>query len=176
MEKNGNGTSSASPWSLILAIPNYSGAAPTLTTSDFALGSVTNKGHYLSSSSDLYTFTGTNGDNSMNAANMFGANEVAAFGSVPSFFDVFVYSYTPGYVGAFHPYSFTVGGSGLTQGTYLAASAGNGTGGFSTPFTTTGLVGPGGRSAVPEPSSIILLGTVSLGICTAIKKKARSRA
>ena len=177
MEKNGNSSPSASPWHLILALPNYSGAAPTLTTSDFALSFVVNiPSPYLSSSPDLYTFTGTGGPSSMNAPNMFGANEVAAFGSIPSFFDVFVYTYTPAYVGGMTPYSFSVGGSGLPKGTFLAASAGNGTGGFSTPFTTTGLVNVPGGGTVPEPSSIILLGTVSLGICTVIRKKAQKRA
>jgi hypothetical protein len=41
---------------------------------------------------------------------------------------------------------------------------------------TPGGGGGGGGGDVPEPASIILLGTVSLGVCTIIKKKARSRA
>jgi hypothetical protein len=63
-----------------------------------------------------------------------------------------------------------VAGSGLTGGTYLAAAGG--TNPFTTPFTTTGLVtGPGG-TPVPEPTSIFLLGTVSLFIIRTVKKKA----
>ena len=185
MEKNGNSALSSSPWALILALPNYSGPAPTLTTSAFTLGSVTNDGHYLTSSPDLYTFTGTIGDASMNAPNMFGPNEVAASGSVPSFFDVFVYLYTPAFMGAFTPYSFTVGGSGLPSGTFLAASGGSNP--FSTPFTTTGLVngpgctpgtcsGGGGGTPVPEPSAIVLLGSVFLFAGSILRKKVQKHA
>lgn len=182
MEKNGNTAASNSPWALILALPNYTGVAPTLTTSSFTLQSVTNVGHYLTTSPNLYAFTGTTGDSSMNATNMFGANEVAAFGSTPSFFDVFVYSYVPAFIGNFTPYSFSVSGTGLPAGTFLAASGGSNP--FSTPFTTTGLVdgpgctpstcgGGGGGGQVPEPISITLLATAGLIVGNVFRKRTR---
>ena len=97
----------------------------------------------------------------MNASNMFGANEIAAFGSKPTAFEVFDYRYTPAFVGGFTPYAITVGGSGLPAGTFLAASSGSHE--FSTPFTTTGLVG---GDPVPEPSQIAFLlgGAALLGL------------
>src|SRR5215471_13926347 len=109
MEKNGSGTSD-NPWYLILALPNYSGSAPTITnqgtaSDPFTVSSVSAGAQYLQSSPNLYIFTGTIGDGSMNASNMFGANEVAAFGSTPSFFDVFVYTMGPG-LDSWTPYEF----------------------------------------------------------------------
>lgn len=169
MEKNGNNSPSNSPWELILALPDYSGPAPGISAADFGLQSVSNEGDFTPSThDDLYAFTSTVGDGSMNAANLFGANEAAAFGAMPSYFDVFVYSYTPPFVGGFMPYSFTVGGSALPAGTFLAASGGSNP--FSTTITVAGLVdGPGympeleaDASPVSEPASGALLCALSL--------------
>jgi hypothetical protein len=169
------GGDSTSPWELIIALPNYTGSAPVITApaAFTEVGSPTNPGHYLATSSQLYTFAGTSGKGSMNSANLFGSNEVTAFGSVPSFFDVFVYTYA-GPIDSATAYEFSVGGSGLENGTFLAATDGSSS--DSTPYTTTGLVGgagcvagsscdtivPGRTSVVPEPTSIVLLGTVCL--------------
>jgi len=50
MEKNGSGTS-ASPWYLLVAVPNYSGAAPTLSVAGFTEGSTVLSATFLSSTS-----------------------------------------------------------------------------------------------------------------------------
>ena len=134
MEKNGSGTS-ASPWFLLVAVPNYSGSAPTLSIAGFTEGTVNSATYLPSASGSIYALFGIVGDSSMRASNMFGANELAAFGSTPSFFDVFEYSFT-GPFDSWTPYVITVGGSGLSAGTFLAASGGSQP--FSTPYTTTG--------------------------------------
>jgi hypothetical protein len=75
--------------------------------------------------------------------------------------------------------------SALPIGSYIVGFLDQGTAGIIATansgaiFETTTPPGGGGNSGggdVPEPASIILLGTVSLGVCTIIKKKARSRA
>lgn len=204
MEKNGSSSSSTNPWYLIVAVPDGSGAAPTITstcspapcTAPFTLGTTYSGKEYDditgTHATDLYTFiSGADsitapGDNSMNATNMFGANEAAAFGSTPTFFDVFVYTFSPGYTGGFVPYLFNVGGSGLAPGTFLAASGGSNMG-FSTPFTTAGLAdgpgctgtngctaGPGGGPTVPEPASVMLFGTVGLLATMVMRKRTKT--
>ena len=173
MVKNGNGLSH-NPWYLLVALPNYTGSAPTLTTSNFTQVAVNNAGHYTSTNSlDLYQFAAltvpgvTNTNASMNNTNMFGSQEHAALGSTPSFFDVFVYTFAPGF-NSNVAYGFTVGGTGLGVGTFLATSGGSQP--FSTPFTTTGLV-TGSPSPVPESSSFVLLGTVSVLLGKIYRKK-----
>src|SRR5215831_10805688 len=52
MYKNGQGGAAINPWYLLLAIPNYSGSAPTLT-SPFTQNSVTDVGQFTTGS--LYT-------------------------------------------------------------------------------------------------------------------------
>lgn len=97
----------------------------------------------------------------MNATNMFGSLEQAAFGSKPADFDVLLYQVTTGITGM-TPYSFT-SSSALPNGTFLAA-IGTGTGGqqFSTPFTTAGLVNTG---FVPDGgATLMLLGGALVGI------------
>jgi hypothetical protein len=170
MFKNGNGGTAASPWDLLVAIPDYTGTAPTITNTIFTQqGSTQNLGHFLYTSGSLYTFAGTSGDSSMSAHNMFcdgtsypctTSNEIHAFGSLPAFFDVFEYSFAPA-ISNNTAYTFDVGGSGLPDGTFLAAAGG--TNPFTTPFTVTGLI-DAPPAAVPEPSSILLLATLSLAI------------
>ena len=166
MEKNGSGTSDTT-WYMLVSIPEVTAgsvSAPTITSASFTqVGTTKDEGTYSPSSTDLYDFVSPTlvGDNSMNATNMFGANEQSAYGGTPNFFEVFEYVFT----GAFDSnvaYKFTVGGSGLPNGTFLAASGQQSNGGekFSTPFTVTGLVnGPGcigctNGNPVPEPSGI----------------------
>lgn len=179
MFKNGSGGTSVNPWNLLVAIPDFTGAAPTISSTSFTLNGVTTVGHFLpTTAGSLYTFAGLSGDASMNAPNLFcdGAsypcttsNEIKAHGSLPSFFEVFDYSFSPD-IASNTPYTFNVGGSGLPLGTFLAAAGG--TNPFTTPFTTTGLV-DAGPTSVPEPTSILLLATLGLLLGTAYRRRTR---
>jgi hypothetical protein len=193
MEKNGNAKdASTDPWYLLVSVPNGVGGAPVITSASFTeIGSPVPKGQFLpTTSGSIYDLAGVIGDSSMNAPNMFcdgaaypcaSSNEINAFGSLPTFFEVYLYSFTPAFVGGFTPYIFNVGGSGLVGGTYLAASGGSHP--FSTPFTTTGLAytstssssssqgSPESGPEVPEPNSIVLLGTALLVAGTVLRKK-----
>ncbi len=170
MEKNGSGTS-ASPWYLLVAIPDYSGLAPSLTISGFTQsGSATSNTFLPTNAGSIYDLFGIVGDSSMNASNMFGANEVAAFGSTPSFFDVFEYTFT-GAFGSWTPYTINIGGTGLSAGTFLAASGGSNP--FSTPFTVTGLVG-GPTVPTPESSTLTILGAGLLGLAALAGRRSLS--
>lgn len=155
MEKNGSGTSS-SPWYLLVAVPNYSGPAPTLSIAGFTEGSTVNSAPFTpTSAGDIYDlFAGLTGSNgSLNVGSLFGSNEVAAFGSKPTSFDVFEYSFT-GPFSSWTPYTITVTGPGLSAGTFLAGYGGSPP--FTTPYTTAGLVN-GPTVLTPEPSSLTVL-------------------
>jgi hypothetical protein len=152
MEKNGSTAASASPWDLLLAIPNdVGGTAPTLTIAGFTLGTgfPVDVGTFKpTTASSIYAFAGLTDvtPKSMLASNMFGTNEQMVFGGTPTSFEIFDYRYTPAFVGHFTPYTITVSGAALPNGTFVAANGGSSP--FSTPFTLTGLVG----GTVPEPS------------------------
>ena len=193
MEKNGNSDPSSDPWYLLIAVPEANAgdvtSVPTLTSADFNKGAATS-GTFEGTLSQSPTNTtiydvagGLTGDSSLNASNLFcdGAtipcttsNEISAYGSLPGAFAVFEYAFTPAFTGGFVPYLFTASGSGLTDGTFLAGAGGSNP--FSTPFTTAGLVnGPGGNGSgnggpVPEPASVVLLGTISLFVASRAKK------
>jgi hypothetical protein len=164
MEVNGSLTGmSINPWYLLVAAPVAMGgtAATPLITNSNGIFTLTlqspSKQFFQNSSGSIYDLFGLVGDSTMNATNMFcdgnstcaTSNEISAFGKLPSYFQVFEYSVTPG-VADFTPYSFSAN---LVNGTYLAAAGG--TNPFSTPFATTGLVHN------PEPVSILLLGTLA---------------
>jgi hypothetical protein len=173
MLQNGSGSTSTDPWYLLLMIPEITGnpaaIAPTITSASFTQnGSTIDEGKFLPTTlGDVYAFVNPTlvGDNSMNASNLFGSKEQAAFGSTPDFFEVFEYSFNPGYVGN-TPYQFTVGGAGLTSGTIIAGSGGSNP--FSTPFTNAAMVVPdggGGGSVDPTPepgTAFLVLGGLAL--------------
>lgn len=193
MFKNGNGGTPSNPWELLVAVPNDTGGAPAITSDGGAftqVGATADDGMFLpTTAGSIYAFAGTSGDSSMNASNLFGPDEVAARGSAPSFFEIFAYTFTPD-ITSNTAYSFSVGGSGMVNGTFLAAAGG--TNPFTTPFTTTGLVqgattggttggngggntgGNGGGNtggSVPEPGTIMLLGTALLGTLSITRRK-----
>lgn len=204
MASNGS-SGSSNPWYLLIAIPDYSGPAPTFTSTDIfsQTGSTVNAGDYSASStcgvdkhgnpvtcSNIYDFASqtvaglNNGisQNSTSFGNLDGANEQAASGSTPNFFDVFVYTFHPE-ITSMVVYKFDVAGTGLPAGTFLFGAGGSNN--QSTPYTTAGLVnGPGctgtngctagpGGGTVPEPTSIILLGTIGLLVTTGIRKRSK---
>lgn len=161
MEKNGSGTSS-DPWFLLVAVPNFLGTAPTLTVGGFTESTTINNSFFFpGSTGDIYSLFGISDTNqSLNATNLFGANEQAAFGGTPLFFQVFEYSFS-GSFDSNTPYLITVGGSGLSAGTFLAGFGGSQP--FSTPYTTAGLVN-GPTVPTPEPSSLLILGAGLLAL------------
>jgi hypothetical protein len=193
------GASSDDPWYLLISVPSDGTSTPTapaISSTDFtSVSAGADAGTFLpTTTGDIYAFAAPFdgagvGNNSMNATNMFGAEEQAAFGSTPTSFEIFVYTISPGFVGS-TPYAFSSIPD-LIAGTFLAAT-GN-TADTSTPFTTTGLVtgttgptttttgpttttsGPGGGPAsgplVPEPSSVALLGSALIAVTIGLRKK-----
>jgi len=188
--------SSDDPWYLLVSVPTNGAlpTAPTITSADFtSISAGADAGAFLpTTSGDIYAFASPLdgagvGNNSMNATNMFGAEEQAAFGSTPTSFEVFVYTISPGFVGS-TPYTF-FSSPDLIAGTFLAAT-GN-TADASTPFTTTGLVlitngssssssssstdtsggAPASGPLVPEPSSILLLGSALIAVTAGLRKR-----
>ena len=131
-------------------------------------------------------------NNSMNTTNMFGAAEQAAFGSTPTSFEIFVYSLSP----ALPAQVAELFDTNIIAGTFVSVlgvervTKNNGeiqSQVFATPFTTAGLGatgttttttttgGPGGGPAsgplVPEPSSIVLLGSALIAATAGLRKR-----
>jgi hypothetical protein len=179
------------PWYLLVSVPQTAQAsitAPTITGAGFTITSTSSAFFTPSSPGSIYDlFSQTNtlgGNSSMNASNMFGPLEQTAFGgTTPHDFDVLLYTVTPGFNGN-TAYAFNVATPGLINGTFLAAIGVGGTGNniqFSTPFTDTGLVDAGGPPPppppppppVPEPGSVVLMGTLLSFSAAALKRKRR---
>jgi hypothetical protein len=198
------------PWYIIFAVPEDDGGAPTLSSNagspdSFTATGPTDAGSWDSSSSQtLYEFVApfttmtadeiNAANNSMNTTNMFGPEEEAAFGSMPSAFEVYLYSMSPG----LPVQTAELFDTSIVAGTFVAVLGvehGTNPAGhpqtqvFATPFTTSGLgvttsttttttttttlSGPFTAGAIPEPNTIFLLGTALLGITTALRKRLR---
>jgi hypothetical protein len=162
---------STSTWYLLVAVPQTSQmsiTAPTITGTGFSISS-TSSAFFTSSSSggiqDLFSQTNGNGNESLNASNMFGSLEQAAFGSTPADFDVLLYTVTGAFSGS-TAYSFTAS-PGLIAGTFLAANGTDTKGAaLATPFTTAGLVPDGGMT-------LMLLGGALVGL-EALRRRVRA--
>jgi hypothetical protein len=119
----------------------------------------------------------------MNTTNLFGAAEQTAFGSTPTSFEVYLFSMSPSLP---HQTALLFDTS-IVAGTFVAVlGASVDDKGhekvFNSPFTTAGLgggppttSGPGGNPAsgplVPEPSSIVLLGSALVAVTAGLRKK-----
>src|SRR5215469_1741484 len=135
----GNGTT---PWYLILALPDFTGSTPSLTSDPSSPDSFTatniplTDSMFLPTSGVLYDFVapatgGLKGDSSMSAADMFPPSAPP-----PSFFDVFVFSMSP----ALPAQVAELFDTSLIAGSFVAAVGTDSKGQqFSTPFTTAGL-------------------------------------
>jgi len=208
----GSGSRTPGTWYLLLAVPNNIGGAPGLMPGRFGFNAFADAGTFLpTTTGSIYDFasgiTGlSGGDGSMSAANMFGSDETAAFGSTPTSFEIFVYT-VDGYLYVGDGGDYFASSPSLVAGTFLAAISGKQQisedyetvydieGVFSTPFRTAGLVngdtttgptttttgpattsGPGGGpgSGVvvgPEPSSMVLLGSVLVAVIAGLRKR-----
>jgi hypothetical protein len=179
MFKTGAGTSDPT-WFLLLAVPEATDGtaiAPTITSGSFTISAGVAEFDLLPAGGSIYGTLGLVGPGSMSGTNLFcdGAaypcatsNEIAAAGSLPNDFEIFEYTVTGSFVGM-TAYAFDVGGSGLTAGTYIAASGKQGcstckAAEFATPFTTAGLVGGKPPSDLPEPATLALFGLAFVGL------------
>jgi hypothetical protein len=194
----GNAGNGSTPWFLILALPDFAGSAPSLTSDSSSPDKFTatnillTDSKFLPASGSLYDFVapatgGLTGNSSMSSATMFPPTAPP-----PSFFDVFVFSMSPVSPATdLPPQVAELFDTSLIAGSFVAAVGTDSKGQqFSTPFTTAGLAhsssttstttststsGPGGGPAsgpqVPEPSGIVLLGTALLAASAGLRKK-----
>ena len=172
--------------------------APALTSSSFNSDRATspsflttgssNPGNFNSSncSNDIYSYLGGHvgesphssgphrphhrgpANNSMNATNMFGPLEQAAFGGIPNYFQLLVYTFTAGSLNGNTAYSFT-SSTALPAGTLIAAIAESCGKQLITSFTTAAMV----CAPIPEPASLVMMSSGLLLLAGVLRRHFR---
>ncbi len=200
-ESGGTVGNTVGPMLLILGIPNFSGAAPAISSVDkispypgsstsvssFSLGG-TNAysgvwnvstgfvGSYLNSAStpQVYDFIGLQAptDASENVSNWFGLKEQAIFGSTPSSFGIYVYRINSA-LGPKGLFDITFSGD-LSAGTLAIAYAQNGIIGKGQKIFSTPFTEAGQAPGIPEPGTLALFGTGLLGVAGLVRRLRRS--
>ena len=181
IRENGSGNPKlTNPLLLILGIPNtasFSGPSLALSTGTANLGGPgtgTNtafSGSYngatglathnggVFNSGEVYSFLGLTGGNNSNSFTNWSGAELAVNGLHASSFGIFVYELTNTGMSGGHSITATFARA-LPLGTFVVAYGQSRTGKvYDTPFTETGLVTGGPPPAVPEPGSLLLLGS-----------------
>jgi PEP-CTERM motif-containing protein len=182
--ENGGAADTFATLFLLVGVPN-GGSAPSITSP--AAYSPTQVGTNLSTSTVAgntgYLDIGLPGNGSQNLGSNWAVWD-AAFGVTATSFNIFEYNLSGTTLTNANPTTFTFGGTGLQTGSFVYAFGCLVTGApgscpqkdtFSTPFTETGIV-TGGASPppVPEPASMLLMGSGLLGLGGMLRRRKKA--